>query len=66
METKFELFRELIEFSQNERRGLTVFVNGQTIVGIVKEVVGQEAIVMSSQTFSKIIVRLEAIDAMAI
>lgn len=66
METKFELFREMIEFSQNERRGLTVFINGQTIVGIVKETVGQEAIVMSSQMFNKIVVRLEAVDAMAI
>jgi hypothetical protein len=56
----------MIELSQNEKRGLTVFLSGQTIAGVVKNVIGTEAIELRSQMFSKIIVRIEAIDAMAI
>lgn len=66
METKFALFKEMIEFSQNEKRGLTLFLNGQSIVGIVTNIIGTEAVVLRSQMFGKIIVRVEAIDAVAI
>lgn len=61
-----ELFKELIESSRKEKRGLTIFIKGQTIVGVVTEVVGAEAIVVRNQTFSKAVIRVEAIDAMAI
>lgn len=66
MESKFELFKELIEISQKEKRGLTVFVGGQQIAGIVTKNVPDKAIEMRSQTFGKIIVCVEAIDAAAI
>ncbi len=66
METKFELFRELIELSLNEKRGLTVHFNGQSIVGVVKNIIGSEAVELRNQTFSRIIVRFETIEAVAI
>lgn len=66
METKFELFKDLIELSQNEKRGLTVYFNGQSIVGVVTKVMGTEAVEMRSQMFSRIIVRLETIEAIAV
>lgn len=66
METKFELFRELIELSQNEKRGLTVYFSGQTVVGVVKNIIGNEAVELRNQMFSRIIVRLETIEAVAI
>lgn len=66
METKFESFRELIEISLNEKRGLTVYFNGQSIVGVVKNIAGSDAIELRSQTFSRIIVRLETVEAVAI
>jgi hypothetical protein len=66
METKFELFRELIELSLNEKRGLTVYFKNQSIAGVVKNIIGNEAIELRSQMFSKIIVRLETIEAVAI
>ncbi len=66
METKFELFSELIELSLNEKRGLTVYFNGQSTVGVVKNIINNEAIELRSQMFSKIIVRLETIEAVAI
>ena len=61
-----ELFKELIELSHQEKRGLTIFINGQTIAGIVTQIIGLEAIEVRNQTFSKVIIRLEAVDAMAI
>lgn len=66
MENKFELFKELIETSQNEKRGLTIFVKGQTVVGIVTKVIGVEALELRSQMFSRIIVLIDEIDAAAI
>jgi len=61
-----ELFKELIETSLKEKRGLTIFIKGQTIAGIVTQIIGLEAIEVRNQTFSKVIIRLDAIDAMAI
>jgi hypothetical protein len=66
METKFELFRELIELSLSEKRGLTVYFNGQSLVGVVKNIIGTEAVELRNQTFSKIILRLEVVEAVAI
>jgi hypothetical protein len=61
-----ELFKQLIELSHKEKRGLTLFIKGQTIAGIVTEIIGLEAIEVRNQTFSKVIIRLDAVDAMAI
>ena len=61
-----DLFKELIETSMKEKRGLTIFIKGQTIAGIVTQIIGLEAIEVRNQTFSKVIIRLDAIDAMAI
>lgn len=66
MSGNFEIFKELIELSQNEKRGLTIFINGQTLAGIVTKVIETEAIEVRSQTFSKAVVLIEKIDAMAI
>ena len=61
-----ELFKELIELSYKEKRGLTIFIKGQTIAGIVIQIIGLEAIEVRNQTFTKVIIRLDAVDAMAI
>jgi len=61
-----ELFKELIETSETEKRGLTIFFKGQTIAGIVTRVIGDEAIEVRNQTYSRIIIRFDAIEAMAI
>jgi hypothetical protein len=61
-----ELFKELIETSLKEKRGLTIFIKGQTIAGIVTQIIGLEAIEVRNQTFSRVIIRLDAVDAMAI
>ena len=61
-----ELFKELIELSHKEKRGLTIFIKGQTIAGIVTQIIGLEAIEVRNQTYSRVIIRLDAVEAMAI
>lgn len=66
MENKFELFKELFEKSQNENRGLTVYINGQTLAGVVTKIIGTEAVEMRSQMFSRTVVPVAAIDAASV
>jgi hypothetical protein len=63
---EMELFIDLIKTSMEEKRGLTIFIKGQTIAGVVTQIIGLEAIEVRNQTFSKVIIRLDAVDAMAI
>lgn len=58
-------FRELLERSEKDKKGLTFFIKGQAISGIVVKIIGSEAVEVRSQTFSRIIIRLESIDAVA-
>jgi hypothetical protein len=66
MKNKFKTFKELIELSQNEKRGLTIYLSGQTIAGVVTKVIGTEAIEVRSQMFSKAVVLIDSIEALAI
>ena len=59
-------FRELLERSEKDKKGLTFYVKGQTISGIVVKVIGTDAVEVRNQTFSRIIIRLDSIDALAI
>jgi hypothetical protein len=59
-------YRELLELSQKEKRGITFFVSGQTIAGIVTQLLGSEAVEVRNQTYGKIIIRLDRVDAIAI
>ncbi len=61
-----DLFKELIELSLKERKGITIFIKGQTIGGAVTKIIGTEAIELRSQMYSRIIVKIDAIEAMAI
>ncbi len=66
MENKFETFKELFETSQNEKRGLTFYLNGQTVAGIVTKTIGTEAVEVRNQMFSRIILIIDEIDGIAI
>ena len=66
MKTKIELFKELIERSQNEKRGLTIYLNGQSIAGVVTQIINEQAIELRSQQYHKAVVLLESIEAMAV
>ena len=61
-----ESFRELLDRSEKEKKGLTFYVKGQTISGVVVKVIGAEAVEIRNREFSRIIIRLESIDGVAI
>jgi hypothetical protein len=61
-----QLYQDLFELSQKEKRGLTFYVKGQTIAGIVTKLIGEDAVEVRNQTFSRIVIRLDQIDAVAV
>jgi hypothetical protein len=63
---KLEIFKELIERSQNEKRGLTIYLNGQVIVGIVTQIINEQALELRSQQYHKAVVLLESVEAMVL
>lgn len=60
-----QALQALFDYSLKEKKGLTFFVQGQTIPGIVTKMVGEDAIEVRNQTSSRIIIRLDRIDAVA-
>ncbi len=58
------MFQELFEASQKEKKGLLVYVKGQSIPGLVIKI-GADSIELRSREYSRIIVRIDAIDAVA-
>ena len=60
-----EIYRELIEKSQSENRGLTFYVNGQEIPGLVVSV-QTACIVVRNQTHDQIVIPFDKIDAVAL
>jgi len=57
--------RELLEKSEKERKGLMFYVKGQTIGGAVTKI-GTDYVEVKNQTYSRIIIRFDSIDAVAI
>jgi hypothetical protein len=58
-----QAFQELFAQSQKDKRGLTFYVKGQTIPGIVTKVIGNEAVEVRSQTHNRVLIRIDSIDA---
>ena len=58
-------YRELLERSEKEKKGLVFYVRGQTISDIVVKI-STDAVEIRNQTHSRIIIRLDSIDAVAL
>ena len=58
-------FRELLDRSEKERKGLMFYVKGQTIGGIVVKI-NADSVEVRNQTYSRIVIRFDSIDAVAI
>ncbi|MGH9719098.1 MAG: hypothetical protein ACRD8O_02715 [Bryobacteraceae bacterium] len=58
-------FRELIEQSMRDKKGLTFYVKGQTIGGGVTRMHGDAIVEVRNQTHSRIVIRLDSVDAIA-
>lgn len=59
-------FQELVDQSLKDKRGLTFFIKGQTVGGAVIKQTGPDIIEVRNQTYSRIIIRLDQVDAVAI
>jgi hypothetical protein len=59
-----DTMRELLEASQNEKKGIMLYVKGQSIGGIVVKVAA-DTVELRSREYSRIVVRIDAIDAAA-
>jgi hypothetical protein len=60
-----QAFRELLEMSLKEKKGLTFYVHGQVISGGVIRLIGEDAVEVKNREFGRIIIRLDRIDAVA-
>ena len=59
-----ESMKEFLEASQNEKKGITLYVRGQSIGGLVVKIAG-DFVELRSREFSRIVVRLDSIDGAA-
>jgi hypothetical protein len=59
-----EIMRSILEASQTEKKGVTLYVKGQSIPGIVVKVEG-DMVELRSREYSRIVVRMDSIDAAA-
>jgi len=57
---------ELFQLSMKDKKGVTFFLPGQTIAGIVTKILDTDAVEARSQTYSRIVIRLDQILAAAI
>ena len=56
--------REIFEASQKDKKGVMLYVKGQSIAGVVVSV-GGDSLELRSREYSRIIVKIDAIDAVA-
>lgn len=56
--------RDILEASQNGKKGIMLYFKGQSIGGMVVHI-SDEAVEIRSREYSRIVVRIEAIDGVA-
>ena len=66
MKTNLELIKEIIEYNQKEKCGLTVYSKIKMLTGTVKRVIADEAVSLDSQQSHLAIIRLDKIEAMSV
>jgi hypothetical protein len=60
-----QMFKEVLEMSLKEKKGLTFYVQGQVISGAVTRLIGEDAVEVKNREFGRIVIRLDRIDAVA-
>ena len=58
------MFQQVLEASLAEKKGVMLYVKGQSIPGIVTKV-NADSVELRSREYSRIVVKLESIDALA-
>lgn len=56
---------QMLAAAQQEKRGVTFYVGGQTIAGIVVRIEPGQWVELRNQQFGRIVVRLDRVDAVA-
>jgi hypothetical protein len=56
--------REILEASQNEKKGVTLYMKGQNLGGVVTRI-NADTVEMRNREYGRIVVRIDAIDAAA-
>lgn len=59
-------YQELFDRSLKEKKGLNIYLKGQTIGAVFVRMIGGDAVEVRNQTYGRIIIRLDSIDAVAI
>lgn len=59
-----DTMRELLEASQNDKKGITLYVKGQSIAGVVVKITA-DTIELRSREYSRIAVRIDSVDGAA-
>lgn len=59
-------YEELFNASLTQKKGLSLYVAGQIVVGVFVRRIDANTIELRSQQFTKIIVRLDRVDAIAL
>jgi hypothetical protein len=59
-----DTMRELLESSQTEKKGVMLYVKGQSIGGLVVKISG-DIVELRSREYSRIVVKIDSIDAVA-
>lgn len=60
-----QAYKELLEMSLKEKKGLMFYVNGQAIGGAVTKIGDDGFVEVRNQQYDRILIRLEQIDALA-
>jgi hypothetical protein len=59
------MFDEILKASMDGKKGITLFLKGQAIAGVVVKM-GAGAVELRSQQYSRIVVRIDSIDGAAL
>ena len=59
-------YEELFNLSLTQKKGLSVYVGGQVVVGVFVKRIDANTVELRSQQFARIIVRLDRVDAIAL
>ena len=57
---------ELLEASLRDKKSVTLYLDGQVLAGRVVRLVGKDFVEIASREFSRILVRLDRVDAVAV
>ncbi|MCW5976568.1 MAG: hypothetical protein KIT09_00750 [Bryobacteraceae bacterium] len=58
-----QVFQELFDVSTKEKKGLTFYIGGQTVPGLVVKMHGDEVVEVMNRTAPRILIRIDRIDA---